>query len=201
MNDMEIPTEIREKVIRILHSHEKYQYYEKRLLEYQRTHNLAGIKKMQGILDNLESKVLSALLKEQEEETTTLYELMKDMSEEDRELLQIRLHAIVFMCDMIDDLVNDIESTMNKYFPDAHVTFYDRLRSLGTEVKMHVDTCMRTSTERNKLVFCKYASKVMDAALPYIRTFVNTQKRIKAKVEETQSKGKTVSTASRNIVS
>lgn len=197
----EIPKEIRDRVIRILRSHEKYQYYEKRLLEYQRTHNLAGIKKMQGILDNLESKVLSALLKEQKEETTTLYELMKDMSEEDRELLQIRLHAIVFMCDMIDDLVNDIESTMNNYFPDAHVAYYDKLKTLGAEVKAHVETCFHTSTEKNKLTFCKYADKVMNAALPYIRSFVNTQRRIKAKVEESQSKGKTVATASRNMVS
>lgn len=177
----ELPIEIKSKVLSVLHKNEKWMYYEKRLREYMRTKNKEGIAKIKAILEKLEHDTLQSYIDTVKTETVTLHDLMQEMSEEDREYLNVRLHGIVFMCDIVDSLIRDVESKVCKYFPDSKIETYDKVKMLGAEAKLHINTILETSNEKNKQTYFKYADKITDAALPYIRSFIQTQERLKAK--------------------
>ncbi|MBQ0073139.1 MAG: hypothetical protein KBT34_02970 [Prevotella sp.] len=179
----ELPLEVRNKILAILHKNQKWIYYEQRLKEYRKKNNLSGARKMQDILDKLEDDSIANYLQSIEEEKTTLHDLMQRMTEEDREYLQVRLHGVVFMCDIVDNFILDVESVVNKYFPDSSIDTYQNLKQLGAEVKTQVGMILNASNDKNKDIYCKYSDKVVDAALPYIRSFIHTQERLRAKEE------------------
>lgn len=188
MNNIEIPQVIKDKVFSVLHKNEKWIYYENRLKEYTRTKNKQGIDKMKSILEKLERDTLQSYIDSVKTETVTLHDLMQEMSEEDREYLNVRLHGIVFMCDIVDSLIRDAESKVCKYFPDSKIETYDKVKMLGAEAKLHINTILETSNEKNKQTYFKYADKITDAALPYIRSFIQTQERLKAKEARSQQR-------------
>lgn len=184
----ELPLEVRNKILTILHKNQKWIYYEQRLKEYKKKRNLSGIQKMQGILDNLERETLANYIESIKQEAITLHDLMQDMKDEDVEYLQLRLHGILFMCDILDMFILDVESIVNKYFSDAKIDAYDNIRTLGAEVKTQIETALQTSNTKSKEVYCKYSDKIYNASLPFIRSYIRSQNYFKAKEERSQQR-------------
>lgn len=179
----ELSLEVRNKILAVLHKNEKWIYYENRLKEYKKKNNLDGVKRMQDILHKVEVDAIQNYIDQMVAEQTTVGDIMDAMPEEERQKVMENLHTIVFMCDMIDSCILNVQSTIQKVFPDGEVVFYKNLLPLCEEVKMQIGTVLDTANEKNKELFCKYSDKVQEYMTRQVRYFLRTQEHAKAKVE------------------
>lgn len=183
MNEIQIPQVVRDKILSVLHTNKQWVYYENRLKEYKKKNNIAGINKMQDILHKLEVDVIENYIKEYAEEQTTVGDLLSLMPQKDSQKIKESLYAIVFMCDMIDSNIKDIESTIQRVFPDGEVIFYNKLKILSAEVKVQIGAILDTANEKNTELFCKYSDKAQEYIMKQARYFLKTQEHAKAKAK------------------
>lgn len=177
----ELPIEIKSKILSVLHKNQKWIYYVNRLNEYKKKRNLSGVKKMQDILDKLENDTLNNYISSVVEESSTIADLMEDMSEKHQEILMTSLHGVCFMCDIINILLLDANDVINKYYPDSKLSYFDKLNKLREEVKVQSECILENQKESNKDFFYKYSGRMLKYMETNIKTFLKRQKKLKAR--------------------
>lgn len=145
----------------------------------------------------VEASRLSALIKEVEERTINTYlsnyggqtermdNLMKDMPDEDRELLNVYTNAIIFLCDMIESLSIDSDQILKKHHPEYRIEMFDKISQIGKEAKAHVKFMSENTNMVYQVSFADGADDISELLLNKVKAFI---KKLRRKEKRKQTK-------------
>ena len=177
----DLAPEVKEKIIEMLHATKEWRKLQNKVDRAKLKYDLMTIKKTTDLMRQLEVNAVKNYLESFIVEKIKVADLLKDMSEERRDYLMMKLYGVVFMCDVIDSYILDADATIKKHFPDCELAFYKSLLALSKEVKMQIGYILGKSTKSNDDFFCKYSDRVISYAERQINVYYRKQKRIKAK--------------------
>ena len=179
----DLSPEVKEKIIEMLHATKEWRKLQNKVDRAKLKYDLMTIKKTTDLMRQLEVNAVKNYLESFIVEKIKVADLLKDMSEERRDYLMMKLYGVVFMCDVIDSYILDADATIKKHFPDSELTFYNALTALGKEVKMQLNQILGKSTQKNDDFFCNYSDRIISYAEKQIKVYYRKQKRLKAKEE------------------
>lgn len=182
----ELAPEVKEKILEMLHATKEWRNLKNKVERARLKYDLNTVKKTIDLMRRIEINAVKNYVESIKEENVTISELMKDVSEKDRDYFMEKLYGIVFMCDVIDGYILDADATIKKHFPDCELTFYNTLKALGKEVRMQINQIIGKSTQSNDDFFCKYSDRIISYAEKQIGVYYRKQKRLKAKEERSK---------------
>ena len=184
----DLAPEVKEKIIEMLHATKEWRNLQNKVDRAKLKYDLMTIKKTTDLMRQIEINALQSYAYSIVEEKITIAEFMKGMNEEDRDYLMDKLYGIVFMCDVLDSYIIDADCFVKKHFPDSEITFYNTLKALGKEVKLHINQILGRSTQKNDTFFCNYSDRIISYAEKQIKVYSRKQKRLKAKEERSKQR-------------
>ena len=179
----DLAPEVKERIIEMLHATKEWRNLQNKVDRAKLKYDLMTIKKTTDLMRQIEINALQNYVDSIVEEKITIAEFMKGMNEEDRDYLMGKLYGIVFMCDVLDSYIIDADCFVKEHFPDSEITFYNALKALGKEVKLHINQILGRSTQKNDTFFCNYSDRIISYAEKQINVYYRKQKRLKAKEE------------------
>lgn len=182
----DLAPEVKEKILEMLHATKEWRNLKNKVERARLKYDLNTVKKTIDLMRRIEINAVKNYVESIKEENVTISELMKDVSEKDRDYFMEKLYGIVFMCDVIDGYILDADATIKKHFPDCELTFYNTLKALGKEVRMQINQIIGKSTQSNDDFFCKYSDRIISYAEKQIGVYYRKQKRLKAKEERSK---------------
>lgn len=182
----DLAPEVKEKIIEMLHATKEWRNLKNKVERARLKYDLNTVKKTIDLMRRIEINAVKNYVESIKEENVTISELMKDVSEKDRDYFMEKLYGIVFMCDVIDGYILDADATIKKHFPDCELVFYNTLKALGKEVRMQINQIIGKSTQSNDDFFCKYSDRIISYAEKQIGVYYRKQKRLKAKEERSK---------------
>ena len=182
----DLAPEVKEKILDTLHKTKEWRNLKNKVDRAKLKYDLNTVIKTKEIMRQMEVNAVQNYLESFIVEKIKVSDLLKDMSEERRDYLMRKLYGIVFMCDVIDSYILDADATIKKHFPDCELTFYNTLKALGKEVKLHLCQILKKSTQENDDFFCKYSDRIISYAEKQIGVYYRKQKRLKAKEERSK---------------
>ena len=182
----DLAPEVKEKILEMLHATKEWRNLKNKVERARLKYDLNTVKKTIDLMRRIEINAVKNYVESIKEENVTISELMKDVSEKDRDYFMEKLYGIVFMCDVIDGYILDADATIKKHFPDCELTFYNTLKTLGKEVRMQINQIIGKSTQSNDDFFCKYSDRIISYAEKQIGVYYRKQKRLKAKEERSK---------------
>ena len=177
----DLAPEVKEKILDTLHATKEWRNLQNKVDKAKLKYDLITVSNTLRLMRQIEYNSVKNYVESIKEENVTISELMKDVSEEDRDYFMEKLYGIVFMCDVIDGYIMDADASVKKHFPDCELVFYNTLKALGKEVRMQINQIIGKSTQSNDNFFCKYSDRVIAYADRQINVYYRKQKRIKAK--------------------
>ena len=182
----DLAPEVKEKILEMLHATKEWRNLKNKVERARLKYDLNTVKKTIDLMRRIEINAVKNYVESIKEENVTISELMKDVSEKDRDYFMEKLYGIVFMCDVIDSYILDADATIKKHFPDCELVFYNTLKALGKEVRMQISQIIGKSTQSNDDFFCKYSDRIISYAEKQIGVYYRKQKRLKAKEERSK---------------
>ena len=179
----DLAPEVKEKIIETLHATKEWRALQNKIDRAKLKYDIITVKKTMDLMRQVETNALQSYVDSIVEEKITIAEFMKGMNEEDRDYLMDKLYGIVFMCDVLDSYIIDADCFVKEHFPDSEITFYNALKALGKEVKLHINQILGRSTQKNDTFFCNYSDRIISYAEKQIKVYYRKQKRLKAKEE------------------
>ena len=179
----DLAPEVKERIIEMLHATKEWRNLQNKVDRAKLKYDLMTIKKTTDLMRQIEISALQNYVDSIVEEKITIAEFMKGMNEKDRDYLMDKLYGIVFMCDVLDSYIIDADCFVKEHFPDSEITFYNALKALGKEVKLHINQILGRSTQKNDTFFCNYSDRIISYAEKQIKVYSRKQKRLKAKEE------------------
>ena len=184
----DLAPEVKEKILDTLHATKEWRNLQNKVDKAKLKYDLITVSNTLRLMRQIEYNSVKNYVESIKEENVTTSELMKDMSEEDRDYFMEKLYGIVFMCDVIDGYIMDADATIKKHFPDCELVFYNTLKALGKEVRMQISQIIGKSTQCNDDFFCKYSDRIISYAEKQIGVYYRKQKRLKAKEEHSKQR-------------
>ena len=184
----DLAPEVKEKILEMLHATKEWRNLQNKVDRAKLKYDLMTIKKTTDLMRQIEINALQNYVDSIVEEKITIAEFMKGMNEEDRDYLMDKLYGIVFMCDVLDSYIIDADCFVKEHFPDSEITFYNVLKALGKEVKLHINQILGRSTQKNDTFFCNYSDRIISYAEKQIKVYYRKQKRLKAKAERSKQR-------------
>ena len=179
----DLAPEVKEKILDTLHATKEWRNLQNKVDKAKLKYDLITVSNTLRLMRQIEYNSVKNYVESIKEENVTISELMKDVSEKDRDYFMEKLYGIVFMCDVIDGYIMDADATVKKHFPDCELVFYNTLKALGKEVRMQINQIIGKSTQSNDDFFCKYSDRIISYAEKQIGVYYRKQKRLKAKAE------------------
>ena len=179
----DLAPEVKEKILEMLHATKEWRNLQNEVDRAKLKYDLMTIKKTTDLMRKLEVNAVKNYLESFIVEKIKVADLLKDMSEERRDYLMMKLYGVVFMCDVIDSYILDADATIEQHFQDCELAFYNTLTALSKEVKMQIGQILGKSTKSNDDFFCKYSDRIIKYAEKQIGVYYRKQKRLKAKAE------------------
>ena len=182
----DLAPEVKERIIEMLHATKEWRNLQNKVDRAKLKYDLMTIKKTTDLMRQIEISALQNYVDSIVEEKITIAEFMKGMNEKDRDYLMDKLYGIVFMCDVLDSYIIDADCFVKEHFPDSEITFYNALKALGKELKLHINQILGRSTQKNDTFFCNYSDRIISYAEKQIKVYYRKQKRLKAKAERSK---------------
>ena len=179
----DLAPEVKEKILDTLHKTKEWRNLKNKVDRAKLKYDLNTVMRTHEIMHQIEVKAVQNYIESLIVEEITVADLLKDMSEESRDYLMDKLYGIVFMCDVLDSYIIDADCFVKEHFPDSEITFYNTLKALGKEVKLHINQILGRSTQKNDTFFCNYSDRIISYAEKQIKVYYRKQKRLKAKEE------------------
>lgn len=182
----DLSPEVKEKILDTLHATKEWRNLQNKVDRAKLKYDLITVSNTLRLMRQIEYNSVKNYVESIKEENVTISELMKDVSEKDRDYFMEKLYGIVFMCDVIDGYIMDADAAIRKHFPDCELVFYNTLKALGKEVRMQINQIIGKSTQSNDDFFCKYSDRIISYAEKQIGVYYRKQKRLKAKEERSK---------------
>lgn len=184
----DLAPEVKEKILDTLHATKEWRNLQNKVDKAKLKYDLITVSNTLRLMRQIEYNSVKNYVESIKEENVTISELMKDVSEKDRDYFMEKLYGIVFMCDVIDGYIMDADAAVKKHFPDCELVFYNTLKALGKEVRMQINQIIGKSTQSNDDFFCKYSDRIISYAEKQIGVYYRKQKRLKAKEARSQQR-------------
>lgn len=112
------------------------------------------------MMNRIVDRVINDYLSTYKGEVVRMDELLKGMSEKDREDINVLSNCIVAMCDMIETFTMDCNSILHKYHPDFNIEMYDKLIEMGREAKVQMDFMAKNTDMMYQCTFADFADDI-----------------------------------------
>lgn len=126
--------DIRAKIL----ANKDYQKYVAKRAEHLRRGEMAQAMRVTKMMDEVERKAMHYYIAEANRYKAKVNDLIKTMSEEDQDLMCVYGDALVFLADVLESLVIEVNQILGRTHPDFRIEMFDRLVELGKEAKKHV---------------------------------------------------------------
>ena len=137
-------------------------------------------------MSKMEKEAIQEYISKKDKEKCRMLDLMKDMEQHDIDIINDHINGIIFMADVIEAFAMEVNSVLNKYFPDMKVTMYDKIIELGKAAKEQRQFMDNVTEEIYKNSFGDLADKLQEMVLNKARALskkIRAKKELKDKIE------------------
>lgn len=128
-------------------------------------------------IEGIERKVINDYLAEYKGQAESMDNLMREMSDEDRDEISVLTNCVIFLCDMVETFTMDCDAILKKYHPDYRIEMFDKIAECGKAAKEQVEFMSRNTGLAYQTAFAGDADKITEMVRNKARSFVRKLKR------------------------
>ena len=126
--------EIKQKI----RANKDYQKYVAKRAEHLRRGEMAQAMRVTKMMDEVERKATFYYIEEYNRHKARVNDLLKSMPVEDQDLMCVYGDALVFLADVLESMVIEVNQILERTHPEFRIEMFDKLAELGKEAKKHV---------------------------------------------------------------
>lgn len=135
----DLPADVVERMKKIINEDRQMLKLRERHAPFLRSHRYMEAMKLKQMMDGIEKRVINQYLSEYEGMSGSMDNFMREMSEEDREEINVLTNSIIMLCDMVETFTMDCNEILKKYHPDYRIEMFDKVSECGKAAKAQVD--------------------------------------------------------------
>lgn len=142
-----------------------------------RSNNYIEASKLSKLIDDVETRTINQYLSENKGQAKRMDILMTDMSEEDRESMNVYTNAIIFLCDIIETLSIESDDILKKYHPDYNLEMFNKISQIGKEAKSHIKFMSDNTDMVYQISFADEADDISELLFNKVKSFIRKLRR------------------------
>ena len=103
----DLPADVVERIKKIINEDRQMLKLRERHASFHRSHRYMEAMKLKQMMDGIEKRVINQYLSEYEGMSESMDNFMREMSEEDREEINVLTNSIIMLCDMVETFTMD----------------------------------------------------------------------------------------------
>lgn len=135
-------------------------------------YNYVEVSRLAKLIKEVETRVINNYLANYKGQSERMDTLMADMSDEDRENMNIYTNAIIFLCDMIEILSSDSDQILKKYHPDYNIEMFNKIIQVGEEAKNHIKFMSENTNMIYQVSFANGADDISELLMNKVKAFI-----------------------------
>ncbi len=135
-------------------------------------YNYVEVSRLAKLIKEVETRVINNYLANYKGQSERMDTLMADMSDEDRENMNIYTNAIIFLCDMIEILSSDSDQILKKYHPDYNIEMFNKIIQVGEEAKNHIKFMSENTDMIYQVSFANGADDISELLMNKVKAFI-----------------------------
>lgn len=143
-------------------------------------YNYVEVSRLAKLIKEVETRVINNYLANYKGQSERMDTLMADMSDEDRENMNIYTNAIIFLCDMIEILSSDSDQILKKYHPDYNIEMFNKIIQVGEEAKNHIKFMSENTDMIYQVSFANGADDISELLMNKVKAFI---RKLRSKTE------------------
>lgn len=143
-------------------------------------YNYVEVSCLAKLIKEVETRVINNYLANYKGQSERMDTLMADMSDEDRENMNIYTNAIIFLCDMIEILSSDSDQILKKYHPDYNIEMFNKIIQVGEEAKRHIKFMSENTDMIYQVTFANGADDISELLMNKVKAFI---RKLRSKTE------------------
>jgi len=143
-------------------------------------YNYVEVSRLAKLIKEVETRVINNYLANYKGQSERMDTLMADMSDEDRENMNIYTNTIIFLCDMIEILSSDSDQILKKYHPDYNIEMFNKIIQVGEEAKNHIKFMSENTDMIYQVSFANGADDISELLMNKVKAFI---RKLRSKTE------------------
>lgn len=143
-------------------------------------YNYVEVSRLAKLIKEVETRVINNYLANYKGQSERMDTLMADMSDEDRENMNIYTNTIIFLCDMIEILSSDSDQILKKYHPDYNIEMFNKIIQVGEEAKNHIKFISENTDMIYQVSFANGADDISELLMNKVKAFI---RKLRSKTE------------------
>lgn len=168
----DLPPDVVEQMREAIRKEPQMQSLQQKKLQALKAYNYVEVSRLAKLLKDVENRVINDYLANYKGQSERMDSLLTDMSEEDRESMNVYTNAIIFLCDMIETLASDSDQILKKYHPDYNLEMFDKITQLGQEAKNHVKFMSDNTDMVYQVTFADKADDISELLMNKVKAFI-----------------------------
>lgn len=168
----DLPSDVVEQMKKAIHEEPQMQALQQKKLQALRRSDYVEAARLAKFIKEIETRVINDYLYRYKGQTQRMDTLMDDMSDEDRENMNIYTNAIIFLCDMIETLSLESNQILQKYHPDYNLEMFDKLIQVGKEARNHVKFMSENTDMIYQVSFADGADDISELLMNKVKAFI-----------------------------
>lgn len=123
----DLPADVVERMKKMINEDRQMLKLRERHASLLRSHRYMEAMKLKQMMDGIEMRVINQYLSEYEGMSESMDNFMREMSEEDREEINVLTNSIIMLCDMVETFTMDCNEILKKYHPDYRIEMFDKI--------------------------------------------------------------------------
>lgn len=140
-------------------------------------HRYVEAMRLKRTMCEVETKVINRYLAEYEGQSESLDRLMRGMSVEDRDGLNLLTNCIVMSCDMVETFTMECNALLQKYHPDCRIEMFDKVAECGKAAGAQVRFMSRSTDLFYQYAFADDADRITELVRGEVESFIGKLKR------------------------
>lgn len=145
-----------------------------------KAYNYVEVSRLAKLIKEVETRVINNYLANYKGQSERMDTLMADMSDEDRENMNIYTNTIIFLCDMIEILSSDSDQILKKYHPDYNIEMFNKIIQVGEEAKNHIKFMSENTDMIYQVSFANGADDISELLMNKVKAFI---RKLRSKTE------------------
>lgn len=118
--------------------------------------------RMRKLAKDFKTQVINNYCAKLEQERVSLGSMLKQMTPQDVQQMDINVHTIAFICDIIEDCVMSSNYILHKYFPNYNIECFNKLTELEKECKSNLKEMYNVCDERSGNLFAETVDELKE---------------------------------------
>lgn len=181
----DLPADVVEKMRKMINEDPRMVELRRKHAFLLRGHCYMEAQKLKQMIDGIETKVINEYLAEYKGQAESMENLMRDMTEEDRDEINVLTNCVIFLCDMVETFTMDCNEILKKYHPDYRIEMFDRITECGKAAREQVEFMSRNTGMGYQTAFAGDADKITELVRNKARSFVRKLQRTELRNHKT----------------